>query len=166
MVQNPIYEGPIYEIISENKRLKPLVPKAKVHAQESVYLDSPTQSLPHDCTPSCDTNGVIVNAAVDGKQHTGHSTTAVKMDGACVSDEAVNNLNQQRLTTKDSSQNTLLNPATEDAYTIMSPVVPVASITCHTNYHATSSEETVSERYVMDVTAPYSSSLQRNVTLV
>lgn len=156
MVDNPLYEGPIYEVVSEHKKLKALVPKTKVHAQESLYLDSPTQSLPRDAGPSYDAiNGVMVkpNASAGSKEYTGCDVNASKVNGTCVNGGLEISLDQPQLYT---NPNTTCSPTTEDAYTIMCPVTPVASITCHTNYHATSNGRLVNGRYVS----------QQQVTLV
>ena len=158
MVDNPLYEGPIYEIVSENKRRKPLLPKTKVHVQESLYLDSPSQSLPHDCVPSYDTNGVIVrvNMSADGKQHTVLDTPTARL-----TDGAESNLDHPK--TGGIYDTTMLSSPTEDPYTIMCPAIPSGNITCHTNYHVTSSVETVNGRYSADI---YNSTHQKQVTLV
>ena len=154
MVDNPLYEGPIYEVVSENKRRKPLLPKTKVHVQESLYLDSPSQSLPYDCVPSYDTNGVMVrvNVAADDKQHAVQDTSPTRL-----ADGAESNLDHPK------TEYDMLSSPTEDPYTVMCPAIPSGTITCHTNYHVTSGVETVSGRYVADV---YNSDLQKQVTLV
>lgn len=153
MVDNPLYEGPIYEVVSEHKKLKALVPKTKVHAQESLYLDSPTQSLPRDAVPSYDAiNGVMVkaNASADTKEHTGCDVNGkVNVNGGLETSH-----DQPQLYT---NPNTACSPTAEDAYTIMCPATHVSNITCHTNYHATSNGKLVNGRYV---------SHQQQVTLV
>ena len=182
MVDNPLYEGPIYEVISENKRLKSLVPKTPLHAQESLYLDNPTQSLPRDAVPSYETNGVMIraNGTVEGKEHDTPQTTTIKMEGACADDGVESNLDQRSFpaTKENHLQLCLHDTSAEDDYTIMSPAVPaimsptVLASTCHTNYHACSNGETVAGRYVMDMSTPYECSpqqqqqQQQHVTLV
>lgn len=149
MVQNPLYEGPIYEIISENKKLKSLVPKTKLHAEESLYLDSPTQSMPRDCVPTYHGSMVIVNT--EGKQ-----MTTVKLEGACGVDTVESNLDQHKLQSSDPYTITTAVDS-EDAYTIMCPVLPNTTngiIPDHTNYQAASNGQSVCEQHVMGTSMP------------
>ena len=159
MVDNPLYEGPIYEVISENKRRKQLCPKDKVHAQESVYLDSPTQSMPRDCLPSY-SNGamVMVNTMTDGKAS---DQTVIKLD-------AVESSLDRHPLQANPYANTSVDPVSEDAYTLMCPAHPATSLNGHTNYLvAHSNGEMVSGRYVVDASSPRSSGTsQKQVTLV
>ena len=157
MVDNPLYEGPIYEVISANKRRKQLCPKAKVHAEESVYLDSPTQSMPRDCIPSY-SNGamVLANSMTEGK---GGDRTVIKLD------VIESSLDHHPLQTNPYA-NTAVDPAvSEDAYTLMCPAPRVNG---HTNYLvAHVNGEGVGGRYVVDASSPRSSgSSQKQVTLV
>lgn len=164
MVDNPLYEGPIYEIISENKKRKHLCPKAKVHAEESVYLDSPTQSMPRECVPSY-SNGAIVmaNSMTDSKLQ---DHTALKLESVETSlDHHPLQSNPYANTTTTTDQ------VCEDAYTLMCPARPAAHSsvsTCHTNYMVTGNDDsTISGRYVVDVRSPYTSGAsQKQVTLV
>ena len=160
MVDNPLYEGPIYECMPENKKRKLLVPKSKVNVKESLYLDSPTQSLPHDSAPAYDTLGAMVraNTAAEDKHHNGAAAKGVRVS-------------ESDLDRPQVYQNTMLDPPlVEDAYTVMSPALAASNgvITCHTNYQATSNGDIVSGRYVMNATTPLSNSLpkQQQITLV
>jgi hypothetical protein len=156
MVDNPLYEGPIYEVISENKRRKQLCPKAKVHAEESVYLDSPTQSMPRDCVPSY-SNGamVIANNMTNGKAS---DRTVIKLDLVETS------LDHHPLQTNPYA-NSSVEPVTEDAYTVMRPAPPATSLNSHTNYLVAHSNE--ERRFVVDASSPRSSGTsQKQVTLV
>ena len=157
MVENPLYEGPIYEVISENKKRKQLLPKTKVHAEESLYLDSPTQSMPRDCVPSYDTSGAVV-VVNDGKQY------EMKLEGLTTLE---NSLDHHHLQANPYANASSVDQPSEDAYTLMQPAT-AASLTCHTNYLATSNGAVVNGRYVVDVSSPYSSgtSSQKQVTLV
>ena len=149
MVDNPLYEGPIYEIVSENKRLKLQLPKDKVHAKESLYLDNPTQSLPRDvvCPYEANENIPETDTADDHKHPT---DTPSEVDDS--------NINQ-RMGPKYGYENTSLPAQDEDAYTVMSSVgaVPLSyQVDCGMN-----NGETHSGRYVMDT-----SRRQRHITLV
>ena len=156
MVENPLYEGPIYEVISENKKRKQLLPKTKVHAEESLYLDSPTQSMPRDCIPGYDTSGatVVANEVKEGD-------VMVKLEGLTTLESS---LDHHHLQPNPYANTSSVDQATEDAYTLMCSAQPVASLTCHTNYLATSNG---SGQYTMDLSSPYSStSSHKQVTLV
>ena len=150
MVDNPLYEGPIYEVISESKRLK-LGAKDKVHAQESLYLDNPTQSLPRDIAPPYDGNGTIarVNMAGEGKQ----TVTEIKIEGA-ETEEGESSLDHRKCGPKYGYENIALTPGTmEDPYTVMSPVGAMTA-----TYQVDlgqSNGETSSGRYVMDTSGHY-----------
>jgi hypothetical protein len=163
MVDNPLYEGPIYEVVSENKRRKPLLPKTKVHVQESLYLDSPTQSLPHECVPSYNSNGLMVrvNITANSKQHAVQDTPTATLEG--VTDGTESNLDHPKTGDTYENENAMPVTPTEDPYTIMCPVLPAGNMTCHTNYHVTSHMDTVCGRYVADVN---NGSHQKQVTLV
>ena len=156
MVDNPLYEGPIYEVISENKRRKQLCPKAKVHAEESVYLDSPTQSMPRDCTPSYSNSAmVIANSMANGKAS---DRTVIKLD------LVESSLDHHPLQTNPYT-NSSMEPVTEDAYTLMRPAPPATSLNDHTNYLVAHSNE--ERQFVLDASSPRSSGTsQKQVTLV
>ena len=150
MVDNPLYEGPIYEIMSENKRLKLQLPKDQVHAQESLYLDNPTQSLPRDMACPYEANGTIPQADA-ASDHKHPADTASEVDDS--------NLNQRMHGPKYGYENILLPAQDDDAYTVMSSVgaVPLSyQVDCGPN-----NGETHSGRYVMDT-----SGRQHNITLV
>jgi hypothetical protein len=156
MVDNPLYEGPIYEVISENKRRKQLCPKAKVHAEESVYLDSPTQSMPRDCTPSYSNSAVVIaNSMANGKAS---DRTVIKLD------LVESSLDHHPLQTNPYT-NSSMEPVTEDAYTLMRPAPLATSLNDHTNYLVAHSNE--ERQFVLDASSPRSSGTsQKQVTLV
>lgn len=152
MVDNPLYEGPIYEVISESKRLK-LGAKDKVHAQESLYLDNPTQSLPRDIAPPYDGNGTIVRVSMadEGKQ------TEIKIQEAEM-EAGESSLDHRKCGPKRGYENIALTPGTmEDPYTVMSPVGATAAtyqVDC-----GQSNGETSSGRYVMDTSGHHQATL-------
>ena len=147
MVQNPLYEGPIYELISENKKRKSLIPKSNVHAEESVYLDSPTQSMPRDIVPPTTASELMVRvSSTEGKQ------TNIKLEGACGVDAPESSLDGHRL--PEGPYATTLD--TEDAYTIMCPVAPRANgaVPDHTNYQAASNGQSLCGQHLLGASVP------------
>ena len=96
----------------------------------------------------------VNTAATEGKLHVG--MTAVKMEVDSLYDGL------------EPNRSTVLEPAVEDAYTIMCPALPgitADTMTCHTNYQATSNGRMVPGRYV-DSTPYCTGNLQKQITLV